>query len=176
VSELDKVEISTELGAFMECDLGAISKWQNSIEDKRLVMGFRFPVSDMTSAEWLKQRMLPLPKHPSTIYWAIRAKNEQTLLGYVVLFDIDYISGTAEIGIYLESHRRSGAGTVSIFECLDRAKRDLHLRKILARTLSSNTSALRLFEKTGFHQEGILSSQYWDGIAYHDVQILSQFI
>ena len=88
--KLDKVEISIELGAFMECDLGTISKWQNSTGDKRFLMGCRFPVSDSTCAEWLKQIMLPLPKHPSIIYWAIRAKIEQTLLGNADLFDLEY--------------------------------------------------------------------------------------
>ncbi|CAN2170413.1 RimL Acetyltransferases, including N-acetylases of ribosomal proteins [Candidatus Nanopelagicaceae bacterium] len=139
-------------------------------------MGFRFPVSDTTSLDWLEQRINPLPKHPTSIYWAVRTVLEDDLVGYVSIFDIDYVSGTAEVGIYLSNLRGSGVGTDSINQSIERARKDLNLRKVSARTLSTNLAAMKLFKKLGFLHEGTLSSQYWDGERYCDVEILSKFI
>ena len=86
------------------------------------------------------------------------------------------LNRTAEIGIYLESHRCSGLELSQFFNVLIGYKGVLYLRKILARALSSNTGTLRLSEKIGFHQEEVLPLQYWTGNASHNAKILSQFI
>ena len=163
------------LGSFLEDDFKVIHNWQNSIIDARLTMGYRFPVSDITSKKWLKERLKKLEKFPEKIYWAIRTKNNERLIGFVTLFNIDYLNKNAEIGIYLASDRSKGFGKSSLKKCFEIGFNDLNLHKIYAKIVSDNISATSAFTAIGFKEEAILVEQFWDGKRWASIKVLSIF-
>jgi len=166
---------NVELGSFLIADAPEIMSWQNNVEDKRILMGFRFPVSEQTSIDWLKKRLDPLSRFPTEIYWAIRTLQESKLLGFVTLYNIDYINRNAEMGIYLGGERKQGIGSFVIEECLELGYKDLNLRKIQVSILETNSAALRAFRSAGFEGEGKFLDQYWDGFNWRCIEKLAHF-
>ena len=172
--ELENVE-EVYLGSFLEEDFKIIHNWQNSVIDARLTMGYRFPVSDTTSRKWLEERLMKLEKFPEKIYWAIRIKSDKRLIGFVTLFNIDYLNKNAEIGIYLASDRSKGFGKSSLKKCFEMGFSDLNLHKIYAKVISDNILATSTFTAIGFREEAVLVDQFWDGKSWASIKVLSIF-
>lgn len=159
------------LDSFQSADAKILNKIQNQSQDRKLAMAFSLPVSDCSTEEWLQMRLKKLEKFPSNVYWALRDE-QKTLLGYSVLYNIDYINSNAEIGVYLADGRRSGLGTQALTLTLVKAFDDLGLHKVLARVVDSNVAAVRLFERLGFKQEGKITefikiSGYWQSLCLY---------
>jgi RimJ/RimL family protein N-acetyltransferase len=172
--ELENTE-EIYLGSFLEADFKVIHSWQNSIIDARLTMGYRFPVSDVTSKKWLEERLKELPKFPDKIYWAIRIKSNERLIGFVTLYNIDYLNKNAEIGIYLATDRSKGFGKSSLKKCFEIGFADLNLHKIYAKVVSDNIYATRAFTAIGFKEEAVLIDQFWNGKHWVSIKVLSIF-
>ena len=173
LSKLNEQDV--KLSNFRRSDKLIINEWHNNLDDRVILMGYRFPVSDETSEEWINDRLRATNRFPEEIYWAIRQISTDRLIGYVTLFNIDYISKNSEIGIYISNFRGSGIGTEVIFECLDRGFQDLVLEKIYARVIISNVGGIKLFQKCGFAREGVLKRHYWNGKKWEDIVIMSKF-
>jgi RimJ/RimL family protein N-acetyltransferase len=166
-------DLGISLGSFRASDLPEINSWHNFLEDRRLVMGYRFPVSEETSEIWLNDRLKALKKDTTEVYWAIRTTLENKLIGYVSLYNIDYLNRNSEIGIYLINQRGKGIGSAVIKECAERGFKDLNLNKIYCRVLNSNHSAIKSFEKSNFIHEGILRKHFWNGNEWEDIRLMS---
>jgi RimJ/RimL family protein N-acetyltransferase len=141
------------LDSFQSTDSKMLHKIHNQSKDRKLALAFSLPVSDSSTEDWLRKRLKRLEKFPESIYWALRNEQE-ILLGYSVLYNIDYINSNAEVGIYLAECRRTGLGKQALKLTLAKAFEDLGLHKVLARVVDSNVAAVQLFETFGFKQEG----------------------
>jgi amino-acid N-acetyltransferase len=71
-----------------------------------------------------------------------------------------------------EKERGSGIGTQLLKKAMEIAK-EKGMRKIVARTKASNTTAISFFRKFGFEQEGYFREHYREGI---DVVQMAKFI
>ncbi|MGO4549341.1 GNAT family N-acetyltransferase [Paenibacillus sp. 2TAB23] len=97
------------------------------------------------------------------------------LLGEVVLNEIDSMNRSANIRIGLQGaqHRGCGYGTEAMILMLRYGFQMLKLHRIHLGVYAFNPRAIHVYEKLGFHREGIeRDALFWNG-AYHDLITMS---
>ena len=99
--------------------------------------------------------------------------NEQVLVGWVFLKDIDYAHGRASIGILLSSEARGqGYGQIGMEQMIDLGFKQLRLNKIYLTTRGLNEQAIALYKKIGFVTEGILRNHAYVEGKYVDTYFM----
>jgi RimJ/RimL family protein N-acetyltransferase len=142
----------------------------NDHETEHSLGGWSFPVSSLNQEEWIKAQK----PNTNILRCMINDKKDNTTLGTVILSDIDYKNGNAEIHIkLLKGYQGKGYGTDTINTLVTYAFEELRLRCIYAHVNAYNTHSQKLFEKCSFVKEGILRSRVFKKGEYHDVIILS---
>ena len=140
----------------------------NDPEIEHMLGGWSFPVSGERQLDWYRQ----LPDDLSTLRCVI--ENEQSEgIGVVMLTDIDYKNGNAQIHIKLGSDTGRGYGTEAVRTIVGYAFGELRLKCVYARVNSYNLPSQRMFEKCGFEKEGTLRARIYKRGAYHDEYIYS---
>lgn len=84
-----------------------------------------------------------------------------TPIGHVVLTELDTQASTGELGwvVIVPAERGNGYATKAADLCLTHAFDDRGLHKVWARVNEGNEASIRLLEKLGFQQEGVLREQ-----------------
>jgi UDP-4-amino-4,6-dideoxy-N-acetyl-beta-L-altrosamine N-acetyltransferase len=72
-------------------------------------------------------------------------------------------------GFYVAPNANKGTGTKMTKLGLDYAFNQLKAHKVFAEVLEYNVPSIRLHQKLGFSQEGVLRDHYFDGKKYHAV-------
>ena len=157
------------LSSLKMSDLPEVHAIHSDARLRSLRMAYRSPVSRRQAEMWLSAR---LTRGSEGIYFAVREAEDGPCKGYVSLTDLDWVSRTAEVGIVLDTQGR-GYGQEAIRKLMDRSYGSLQLRRLTARVVSHNMPARRLFDKCGFHSEGILRRHYFDLGGYHDVYLFA---
>jgi RimJ/RimL family protein N-acetyltransferase len=95
--------------------------------------------------------------NPSDYYFHLRTLADDTLIGFVVLFNIKWSSQAAEmaIGIGLPEFRGKGYGSDALRLILKYAFDELNLYRVGLTVIDYNTDAIRAYERVGFVQEGV---------------------
>lgn len=103
--------------------------------------------------------------------FAIIDKETDELIGSISLMNINNISRTAELGIFIgdENHLSRGYGSEAIKLLLDFGFKHANLNNIMLKVISFNKRALKAYEKCGFKIYGTWpKSEYVNG-EYHDL-------
>lgn len=105
--------------------------------------------------------------------WAIYLAGGSLHIGNISLQQIDHINRNAEIAILLgeKSEWGKGYGTEAVAMMLQRGFGELRLHRIFSGVRVDNLAMRRVFEKTGFSQEGILRESVYKNGQFHDVAI-----
>ncbi len=154
--------------------LTATRAWANDWEIAEF-MDRATPVSDAAHERWYEA----IENRADCVYFAIEANDESATsqhIGNVWLWDIDTRHRKAEVRIVIGARnlRSQGIGTDALDLVSRYAFRRLNLRRLYAFVLSSNTRAVKAFEKAGFQQEGLLRGDRWSGEQYVDVVSLAR--
>ena len=149
--------------------------WRNDPELRGQMMGHRFPVTDEMEMHWLSRAMDDADR--SLVAFAIEDISDGAFVGIIQLKQIDWTSRTAYLGIFVGDPQRQdrGIGAEALGMLLRFAFSDLNLRKVLLEVADFNESAIRLYLRYGFVEEGRLRQQYYLDGSYHDVLIMSVF-
>lgn len=96
------------------------------------------------------------------------------LVGQALLFGVDHLSRSAELGLWLlEEHRGRGLGRDALRVLAAYAFRSRNLRRLSLRTLASNAPALAVYRALGFVEEGRQREAAWVEGAYDDLVLMS---
>jgi hypothetical protein len=156
-------------------DLDKTNKWRNNLELTKLTQGVRFPKTLEMDKSWFESALND--RSNRSIYFGVDENGSNEFVGIVQLNDIDFISGTAQMGFVLGEPRHRGKGYGYEFSRLliNYAFLSLNLRKLITYNIASNDSTLIMQKKLGFHEEGRLSAQVYNDGIYHDVVIMALF-
>lgn len=142
----------------------------NDNETEFLLGGWSFPISDLNQEEWIKA----ITPNNNILRCIIVDKQDKTTAGTIILSDIDYKNGTAEIHIKLGKEiRGKGYGTDAIKTVVKYAFDELRLHCVYAYVNDFNTVSQKLFEKCEFQKEGLLRSRIFKNGSHRDVFIYS---
>jgi [ribosomal protein S5]-alanine N-acetyltransferase len=108
------------------------------------------------------------------IRWGIILKENQRFIGTVGLNGLQLKNSRAEIGYEMHpNYWRKGLTSEAIEEVLRFSFEKLDLYRIGAVVYPENTASLRLLEKTGFKNEGLLRGYIVQNEQSHDTYVLS---
>ena len=143
----------------------------NDPETEYMLGGWSFPVSKQMQADWISG----LNNDTYTLRCIIESIDEKVAVGTVILSDIDYKNGNAEVQIKINGRgqRGKGYGYDAINSIVKYAFSELRLACVFARVSSYNEASLNLFTKCGFIKEGLLRKRLFKRGHFRDVVILS---
>ena len=108
------------------------------------------------------------------IRWGIAQKTDNTLIGHCGFFDIDRSNCSAEISYCLKSGLwGQGIMTEALDTMLKFGFEDYGLNRIVAKVMKDNAGSIKVLQKLGFVQEGILRDSLYKNGQYHDLMIFS---
>lgn len=107
--------------------------------------------------------------------YLILAGVEMTPIGTIGLSQISQHHRHAEYGIAIgdPNYRGRGFAHAASHALLEIAFRDLRLHRVGLRVFADNPPALRLYERLGFHREGLLRDMIWNQNRFRDVVVMS---
>ena len=159
------------LRALEEADLGRTHHWHNDPElYSSLVSPFRF-VSKTAESEWLRRKA---GYSDSEVNLAICVRTTGEHIGNIYLGEIDWVSRTAVLGIFIGSsaHRSKGYGKEALCQLLSHAFFNLNLNRVSLEVLADNSAAIKAYEKCGFTVEGRLKSHIFKNGTYKDMLVM----
>lgn len=138
----------------------------NDGETEHLLGGWSFPVSELAQEEWIRN----LKPNIHILRCMAIDKEENRVIGTVILSDIDYKNGTAEIHIKLSTNSQGkGYGTEMIKVILKYVFEELRLHCIYAHINEYNVASQKVFERCGFEKEGVMRDRIFKSGNYHSV-------
>jgi RimJ/RimL family protein N-acetyltransferase len=154
-------------------DLDFTRRHRSDPEINRAIDGRRFPATDHGELAWFES--LGNGAFPTSAVFIICVDGSDDPRGLVQLTDIDWVNRTSSLGIWLIDEARGSGVASGALEAIAAYGGDrLNLRRIKLRVLADNESAIRLYERNGFVEEGRLSGDVLrDGVA-HDVLLMAR--
>jgi RimJ/RimL family protein N-acetyltransferase len=145
------------LSAFdLERDAPVFAGWS---EDSRyLRQSYDQPVRPMDAAEGRTVLEAWAKGWPETVGFALRALEDDRLIGFVRLYDIVWTHGSALVGISVPAAREQGRGfgRDGLALLLRYAFHELGLHRLWLDVFAYNMRAIHLYERAGFREEGRL--------------------
>ena len=156
-------------------DFKTTLKWRHEIELRMLAQFHSFPVTEELEQEWIDSILKS--RSEKSVYYAIELFEENKIIGYLHIRNINWVSRTAYLGIIIGEiqARGKGYGKIALELGLKYAFDYLNLRKISLEVLSENKAAIALYKNSGFAEEGLLKKHFYFDSQYHDVKIMSLF-
>lgn len=153
-----------------EADLPLLVEWRNR-PDVWLHFFNKFPLSDGGQCTWYKS----LIEDRQRLLLIIEALDGRKALGTIGFDRIDPINQVAEYGNVLiaeESFRRRGLAGEATMLLLVYGFQRLNLNRVFLRVLVDNESAIDLYLKCGFKQEGRLRQAVYDEGRFKDILVM----
>jgi len=147
-----------------------ILKWVNEPELKEMI-GTRFPISRYEHEIWFKNRAMDQENKT----FLIEEKTTKKIIGLVGNTAYDPINRFTYIHTYLgeKEDRSKGFGTETIRLYTKFCFNYLNIHKMSANIFEYNLASQKMFEKCGYHEEGILRKHWYRSGMYHDVVLMS---
>lgn len=169
----DVIMLETErlvLRLLDEQDEDDIIKWRNN---KNAINNF-FGFKGLTITEhrlWYDK----YSKDDTRIEFIIGKKEDSKKIGTIGLSSIDYKNQKAEYGILIGEAQEYGKGFAreASIAVIGYAFSELNLRKIKLSSFLDNLSALNLYNRLGFKEEGILRQEIFKNGFFKDVLLMA---
>jgi RimJ/RimL family protein N-acetyltransferase len=158
-------EQKIHLRPFETEDIKELHRWSN--DPVSLSMVGRIPQTYEQTVQHVEKK-----RQNGDVLLAI--ENEQNrLVGWIFLKDIEHEHGRAGIGILLAPEARGqGYGRPAMEQMIDLGFHQLRLNKIYLTTRSTNEHAIALYKKIGFTVEGLLRKHAYLNGKYYDTYFM----
>lgn len=146
-------------------------QWRKDDEIWDMVGGAKYFVSSEYEKKWVADTIFSKDK----IVLAICLKEDDKYIGNVILESIDWINRSASSAILIGEKKYWGQGYASeaYMQMLNFAFMDRGLNRIFAYVLKSNIGSLKMHEKCGYKQEGVLRDSVYKKGEFHDQILLA---
>ena len=95
-------------------------------------------------------------------------------VGYCQVKNIDYVNRSCELGFYIApEYQNRGYGTILVKELINYAGEKLNLHRLYLEIFADNEKAIRLYERCGFRNDGILRDKIYKNGRFRDVLVMS---
>lgn len=148
-------------------DANLLMELINDAETEKMLGGSSFPVSIEGQEKWIAAQT----GRTDVLRCIVALKENDAGIGTVILSDIDTKNGVAQVHIKMDKQRGRGKGygTDALNAIVKYAFDEMRLNCIYADVLEYNKASQKLFEKCGFHRDGVLRSRVFKGGTYLDV-------
>ncbi len=161
------------LREYRQDDFPSIRKWVNDRATTRYLSGiFWYPQTEADTTDFLNRVM---HSAPNAAYFVIADVKDQSYIGQLDIFDINWKLRCGELGIVIGSDekRGKGVGTEALKLLQDYAFGILGLERLELTVYTGNKRAMRCYEKAGFVHEGVRRHAAMVDGRYMDVAMMS---
>jgi RimJ/RimL family protein N-acetyltransferase len=146
-------------------------RWINDFEVTRYLEVGRKPAT----IDDLREYILAGQKDSATVRFAICDKVTRQHIGNITLRQIHPVHRRADLGMMIGKKNFWGKGyaTEATALTVDYGFRRLNLHSIWLGVLTSNTAAIRAYQKVGFQIDGTDREAWWADGEFHDVHRMS---
>ena len=132
------------------------------------------PVNDIVNIKRMITGMQRFFDEKQRIRWGIAQKQDHSVIGHCGFFDIDRSNCCAEISYCLKNGLwGQGIMTEALGAMLKFGFEDYGLNRIVAKVMKRNIGSIKVLQKLGFIQEGLLRESLYKNGQYHDLMIFS---
>ena len=162
------------LRGFRREDLPRVMAWRRDEELRRGALWSDAPFGPREAQRWL--RAVSGGADASRVTLAVELLAGSRLVGLTNLTRIDRRAGTAYFGIVIGEKDCWGKGIASeSLRLMLRRAAGLRLRKVLLEVAADNPRAVALYQRAGFHTEGVLRRQLVRPEGLVDVIVMAFF-
>ncbi len=154
-------------------DLPKFVEWLNDPE-VRCYLSMAMPISQAAEEHWFED-MLKRPPEEHSLGIEIKDGDGWRLIGNCALFDINWRTRSAEVGLFIGEKTcwNKGYGTEVMRLLLRHGFGTLNLNRIFLRVDAENLGGIRAYEKAGFVHEARLRQADFRAGKYFDDLIMS---
>lgn len=147
-----------------ESDLEQLRRWRNLPEYRKNFREYR-DINAGMQQKWFESKVI---NDNSTLMFTIRDISTNELLGCCGLCYINWVHRNSDLSLYIGKNEcyidDEGIAEESCQLLFDYGFKELGLRKIWTEIYEFDNAKLNLYQKYGFHKDGVLRSQYfYDG-------------
>jgi RimJ/RimL family protein N-acetyltransferase len=157
-------------------DLPKLMEWRNNQEFRKHFREYR-ELNLAMQEQWFEQEVL---KNPTTIMFSIRRLSDNELLGCCGLVYINWVDRHADISLYIGWEDtyidEEGYAEEACRLLLGYGFHELTLNKVWTEIYVFDEKKKVLYDKFGFHQDGLLRQNYFFDGNWWDSRILSLLV
>jgi ribosomal-protein-alanine N-acetyltransferase len=137
-------------------DLRKLFEHMNNIQISENLVGVPHPYPKREARWWINHAQYAMRKRPRTEYiLAITPEGEDTMIGEVILRDVERDHGKANLVYWLsKKYRRQGLVSEAVKAIMDFSFTTLKLRRLEITAFAENRASNNLATKLGFKYEG----------------------
>lgn len=160
------------LRAFEYSDLSLLNAIRNDDFLYPTTGGNKYYISSEYDKKWIGDKIFNNYKQ---LYLVICSEEMDEPIGYVCATNIDYINRKAEWGGLVVSKEFSGKGFATDAGCLllDHLFQELGINMVYAYVKEDNKGSVRISEKLGFKQDGLIRDFVYKQNSFHDAYIFT---
>ena len=157
------------LAPLRTADIETFFEWINDRSEVQLAAGYK-PIHEPAHAAWFES----VSRGEDSVIFAIRLVEDDRLIGYVQLVEIDWRNRNAELRIRIgdPSDRYQRFGVEAGVLILRYAFEDLNLARVWAHVFATNEAVRQGARRVGFREEGTLRRAAYVGGDYVDVVVI----
>lgn len=146
-------------------------EWRQDPEIWSMLVGRRYFVSEQIEKQWVESTY----NNSNQVTLAICDSITNTYIGNISLKNIDFFNKSASFAILVgnKDYWSGGYGTQATRLLLDHAFIDLGLERVQSIILSDNIGSVKMHEKCGFMQEGVLRNAVFKNGKMQDLILMS---
>jgi len=146
-----------------------LREWRNNPELRKYFREHKELNKD-NQINWFESKVLG---DPNQYNFEVRNNDNNKLIGHCGLYYINWVSRTAEFGIYIGDmeYREGGYGSDTLRTLINYGFNDLNMNRIWCEVWDNN-AALDVYKHIGFVYEGKLRETYFNEGKYWDAHLL----
>lgn len=146
-------------------------EWRNDDEIWNMLGGRKYFVSSAYEKKWVEESIY----NSKDVRLAVCLKQNDLYIGNVYLTDIDNVNRSAISHVLIGNKKYWGKGIAleATKQLLKFAFEELGLHRITALILQSNIGSLKMHEKCGYKEEGILRDSIWKNGKFQNQVVMS---
>jgi RimJ/RimL family protein N-acetyltransferase len=161
------------LRAWREDDIAVLMRLRNDVSLQTQLMTQPRPNSRVRVSQWLKE----WSERTDGVFFVVAAADDDHVLGYVQLANMDVMHGRGDLGICLDQAVHGHGVADQTMELLQNYVIQVFgLRKILLHVLCSNLRAIAFYEKQGFKRVGVLREHAFLQGGHVDVLLMDKLL
>ena len=161
------------LRAWRDDDIAVLMRLRNDVSLQTQLMAQPRPNSRVRVSQWLKN----WSERTDGVFFVVAAADDDHVLGYVQLANMDVMHGRGDLGICLDPAVHGHGVADQTMELLQNYVIQVFgLRKFLLHVLCSNLRAIVFYEKQGFIRVGVLREHAFLQGGHVDVLLMEKLL
>ncbi len=157
------------LRPYEKADADTVSEWY-ATEDETFMYRGRGPISPLAFHDWFTKMYKKQP--PRDIEFVVATVTDDTAIGEVGVYDLDWVNRTGETGSFLgPGHRNQGYGPEAKHLLLEYCFDVLHLHVLRSEVAETNTRSAAALNKQGYRPAGRMRRFEVKGGVYRDMLV-----